>query len=170
LHPQTELLEYCKKEGIILQAYASLGGQDTGQEAWKKLLGVPVQQRDDDTSDTKSKRKKAKASKLSLINSELVRLLSKDLTESHGFTITPAQVLLRWGLEKGAALIPKTKNKDRMVENIGVFNFKMSKQQVNDLENELRDIVRSNNPDSSDLEEVTRLCWRSDPLRHLNFE
>jgi diketogulonate reductase-like aldo/keto reductase len=27
LYPQEELLEYCKKEGIIVQAYASLGGQ-----------------------------------------------------------------------------------------------------------------------------------------------
>jgi D-xylose reductase len=162
LHPQTELLEYCKNEGIILQAYASLGGQDTGQEAWTKLLGVPV-----DTSDTT--KTKAKARKLSLVNSDPVRRLSDDLTKAYGFTITPAQVLLRWGLEKGAALIPKTKSKDRMVENAGVFNFAMSKQQVNDLEEELRDIVRSINPNSN-LDEVTRLCWRSDPLRHLNFE
>merc|ERR1711862_165831 len=33
-HPrlvQTELLEFCKKEGIVVQAYASLGSGDAGQ-------------------------------------------------------------------------------------------------------------------------------------------
>lgn len=38
-NPQTELVEYCKKEGIAVVAYASLGGQDTGKKTWNVLGG-----------------------------------------------------------------------------------------------------------------------------------
>jgi hypothetical protein len=38
-HPQTELISYCKVEGIQLQAYASLGGQDAGDGKLKPLGG-----------------------------------------------------------------------------------------------------------------------------------
>mmetsp|Transcript_36827 Transcript_36827/g.95372 ORF Transcript_36827/g.95372 Transcript_36827/m.95372 type:complete len:675 (-) Transcript_36827:23-2047(-) len=35
--------------------------------------------------------------------------------------VTPAQVLLRWGAQRGTALIPKTSKVERMAENLGVF-------------------------------------------------
>ncbi|GFH52295.1 hypothetical protein CTEN210_08771 [Chaetoceros tenuissimus] len=38
-NPQTELVDYCKKEGIIVQAYGSLGGQDSGKKTWRELGG-----------------------------------------------------------------------------------------------------------------------------------
>lgn len=38
-NPQRELVEYCKKEGIAVVAYASLGGQDTGKKRWNILGG-----------------------------------------------------------------------------------------------------------------------------------
>lgn len=39
---------------------------------------------------------------------------------------TSAQVALRYLLEQGIVVIPKTVNKDRMVENINVFDFELS--------------------------------------------
>jgi len=38
LYPQDELLKYCEKEGIVLQAYAALGGQDASKVQWNELL------------------------------------------------------------------------------------------------------------------------------------
>lgn len=32
-------MEYCRKEGIVLQAYASLGGQGSGKKMWNTLGG-----------------------------------------------------------------------------------------------------------------------------------
>jgi len=85
--------------------------------------------------------------------------------------VTPAQVLLRWGLERGAALIPKTTSRERLLENARVFNMRMSQQQVDGLQRELLATVRANNPNhDQNIQELTRLCWRSDPLRHLEFE
>ncbi|CAE8643441.1 unnamed protein product [Polarella glacialis] len=95
-HPrlvQSELLDFCRKEGIVLQAYASLGSGDAGQaEDFFKF--PPVQAA-------------AKAHK-----------------------VTPAQVLLRWALEKGCHVIPKSTRPERMAENAGVFSFKLSSKEV----------------------------------------
>ena len=44
LHPylqQKGVVALCEKEGILLQAYASLGGQDTRDGHWKALKGFP---------------------------------------------------------------------------------------------------------------------------------
>jgi len=36
---------------------------------------------------------------------------------------TPAQVLLRWGVQRGTAVIPKTVRPDRLRENLAIFDF-----------------------------------------------
>ena len=38
-HAQRELREYCAREGIVLQAYSSLGGQDAGRGVLAPLGG-----------------------------------------------------------------------------------------------------------------------------------
>lgn len=39
---------------------------------------------------------------------------------------TPAQVALRWLLQRGIAAIPKSKHRERMEENINIFDFSLS--------------------------------------------
>jgi len=153
----------------VLQAYASLGGQDTGKKGWTQLLGKQLQHA---TRDAGKKKTKAKEVKPSLLNCELVRELTRELTDEHNQTVTTAQLLLRWGLENGAAIIPKTTSKDRLRENADIFSFSMSAQQVEGLQANLLAAVCANNPDhpAENVEELTRLCWRSDPLRLLDFD
>ena len=43
---------------------------------------------------------------------------------------TPAQVLLRYLLHLGIVVIPKTVNRNRMIENINIFNFKLRDQDI----------------------------------------
>ncbi len=43
---------------------------------------------------------------------------------------TPAQVLLRWGVERGTAVIPKTSQPARLAENIALFDFALSAEQM----------------------------------------
>lgn len=43
---------------------------------------------------------------------------------------TEAQVLLRWGVQRGTAVIPKTSSRDRMEENINVFDFALTDEQM----------------------------------------
>jgi diketogulonate reductase-like aldo/keto reductase len=96
LHPrlvQTELLEFCKKQGIAVQAYASLGSGDASQ-AESFFAFPPVQEA-------------AKAHK-----------------------VTPAQVLLRWALQKGCHIVPKSVRKERVAENACLFKFKLSASEM----------------------------------------
>ena len=43
---------------------------------------------------------------------------------------TPAQVLLRWGVQRGTAVIPKTSQPERLAENLAVFDFALSDEQM----------------------------------------
>lgn len=50
------------------------------------------------------------------------------VAEMHG--VTPAQVILRWHLQLGHIVIPKSVAVERMQENIDVFDFSLSEQEV----------------------------------------
>jgi D-xylose reductase len=39
---------------------------------------------------------------------------------------TPAQVVLRWGVQRGNAIIPKTSRPQRLIENANVFDFELT--------------------------------------------
>lgn len=39
---------------------------------------------------------------------------------------TPAQVVLRWGVQRGNAIIPKTTRRERLAENIALFDFELT--------------------------------------------
>jgi len=133
-YPQNELVEYCNREGIVVQAYASLGGQDGTKTKWKKLGGR-------------------------LLESPPVIEASNNLSCGRR-AITPGQVLLRWALQSNVAIIPKTICPVRMRENANLFDFELS-DDVMDAISKLGDHVD---------EEEGRICWRTEPLRMLNFD
>ena len=132
LYQQRELREYCAREGIVLQAYASLGGQDGSKATWEALGGP-------------------------LLQAPPVLSVASDHAADH---VTPAQVLLRWALQKGVAIIPKSGRQTRMAENASLFNFVLTDAQMAAI-----DALAANAPGHSG-----RLCWRSDPLRLLDFD
>jgi diketogulonate reductase-like aldo/keto reductase len=51
-----------------------------------------------------------------------------DIAKAHGKT--PAQVMLRWGLQHGRSVIPKSTKPGRIAENINVFDFELSADQI----------------------------------------
>jgi D-xylose reductase len=42
-----------------------------------------------------------------------------------------AQVVLRWGVQRGTAVIPKTQKIERLRENIQLFDFALTEDQMN---------------------------------------
>ena len=49
----------------------------------------------------------------------------------HKYGKTPAQIILRWNLERGCMPLPKSKNPVRLKDNFNVFDFSLSKDEVN---------------------------------------
>ena len=47
-----------------------------------------------------------------------------EIAKAHGKTV--GQVILRWHLQRGVVVIPKTVHRERMVENISVFDFALN--------------------------------------------
>lgn len=47
---------------------------------------------------------------------------------------TPAQILLRWGIEHGLIEIPKSVHRDRIEENARIFDFRLSTEEVTRLD------------------------------------
>jgi D-xylose reductase len=56
----------------------------------------------------------------SLIEHDVV----KSIAASHA--CSPAQVLLRWGVQRGTSVVPKTSNVDRLTENLAIFDIELS--------------------------------------------
>ena len=45
-------------------------------------------------------------------------------------SVTPAQVVLRWGLQRGTAVIPKTSKSERLVENLSLSGFNLTDEEM----------------------------------------
>jgi D-xylose reductase len=43
---------------------------------------------------------------------------------------TPAQVLLRWGVQRGTVVVPKTELPERLVENLALFDFSLTAEEM----------------------------------------
>jgi len=61
------------------------------------------------------------------------------------YTRTPAQVLIRWGLQQGMVVIPKSVRRERIQENAGVFDFEIAPQDMQAL-NALDEGLHTINP------------------------
>ena len=85
--PQLELLEYCKKIGIAVEASSPLG------------LGQ-------------------------VLKNEIILDIAKSKEKS------AAQICLRWEVQKGVIVIPRTTNKERLKENIDLWDFDLSQEEM----------------------------------------
>jgi len=63
----------------------------------------------------------------SVLEQEVVKAAAQRLAK------TPAQVVLRWGIQRGTAIIPKTSREHRMIENAALFDFELNQQEMRDI-------------------------------------
>ena len=60
------------------------------------------------------------------------------------YSRSPAQILIRWALQQGIVVIPKSAKKDRIYENANVFDFTISAQDMETI---------------NSFDENLRICW-----------
>lgn len=71
-----------------------------------------------------------------------------EIGRSHGKTA--AQVALRWNIQRGVVVIPKTVHKDRMEQNFDIWDFSLTREEmakINALDMGHSNIVDHNNPE-----------------------
>jgi len=49
---------------------------------------------------------------------------------ARGHGKTPAQIVLRWGIQRGTAVVPKTSRPERLAENLALFDFELSAEEM----------------------------------------
>jgi diketogulonate reductase-like aldo/keto reductase len=81
----------------------------------------------------------------SVLNDENIVMLSKKYNK------TPAQIILRWHIQNDVLIIPKSVNPTRMKENINVFDFKISQDDMKIIDNLNKDLRIGPDPDNYEL-------------------
>lgn len=70
------------------------------------------------------------------------------IASAHGKSA--AQVVIRWHLQIGNLVIPKSSNPDRLAENLDVFDFVLSEADMQEIDGMETGVRASNNPDDFD--------------------
>lgn len=129
LHPyltQQALLDYCQLENIHVTAFSPFGsssyveiGMDGG--LGKGLLDLPM------------------------INAIAASHGSVDGGENDKTAKSPAQVLLRWAVQRGTSVIPKASQLHHMAENANIFDFELTEDEMAKI-SALNQNIRFNDP------------------------
>lgn len=118
-HPyltQPALMDLCKLKGIAVTAYSSFGPSSFVELGWAKALTNTVLFEHKTVTGIASAHKK-----------------------------TPAQVLLRWATQRGIAVIPKSNNKERLVQNLQCTDFNLDTKEIEEI-SKLNFGLRFNDP------------------------
>ncbi|KAJ3038544.1 hypothetical protein HDV00_000549 [Rhizophlyctis rosea] len=115
---QAELVAFCGRHGIQMQAYSSFGeGRLVGLEEGRMVVeGVE-------------------------------EVLRRKGADRGGGAVTRAQVLLKWGMERCGGVVPKASNRERLRENLGSVDVKLSPEEL--------DLIDRATEGSEDV----RFCW-----------
>ena len=125
--PQKKLLEWSKQRGIVLTAYSPLGnpgstfaGNQGTLSFYLKLSNVCI---------------------YTILSFLFCLFLSAGLIKdpvvvkiAEKYGKTPAQVLIRFQIDRGIIVIPKSVKSERIVENIKIFDFKLTPDDIKALE------------------------------------
>lgn len=110
---QKPLIEFCKANGIHVQAYTPFARMD------ERLFSNPVLQ---------------------------------ELAQKHGKKIT--QIILRWNIQQGRSVVPKSESPERLRENISLHDFTLSQEELERIDSINQDLRVRFHPD------VYPLDWR----------
>lgn len=106
LLPQFQYVKWLQEQNIVVTAYSSFGGTSYENVFTDFVKEIP-----------------------SLLDNDVIGAIAKNHNK------TPAQVLLRWAVQRNLIVVPKSTNEGRLQQNIDVFNFSLA-------ENEMKDIAR----------------------------
>ena len=114
LHPWSQkpnLVSYLKKNNISIIAYSSL----VPLSSWRNVEGQT-------------------SGKTDLMKADGTGSDSPFKIMAKKYGVSEAQVLLRWGIQKGYAVIPKSTTRERILKNIDLFGFEIDDSDMSEIE------------------------------------
>eukprot|EP00252_Welwitschia_mirabilis_P008823 TRINITY_DN21023_c0_g1_i1.p1 TRINITY_DN21023_c0_g1~~TRINITY_DN21023_c0_g1_i1.p1 ORF type:complete len:352 (+),score=55.96 TRINITY_DN21023_c0_g1_i1:518-1573(+) len=132
LHPlwrQDELLKFCQSKGIHVSAHTPLGVpagnplNDCGSSGEEECETPRIVFR------------RCRSVHLPMLKSSIISGIAARLHK------TPEQVILRWGLQRGTSVLPRSLKPDRIKTNFDIFNWTLSEddwKKINSLEPQYR--------------------------------
>jgi len=124
IHPyltQEDLITFCHSENIAVTAYSSFGPLSFIELEWRKAIDCPK-----------------------LFDQPLIKRYAEKYNKS------PGQILLRWATQRGLAVIPKSSNPKRLVENLDCNSFDLAPEEVQQISALNRNLRFNNPPDYLD--------------------
>lgn len=118
MHPylvQQPLLDFCHNNGILITAFSPLGSSSYIELGADAGYGVGV------------------------LNEAVVHRIAGEVKR------TAAQVVLKWNLQRGVAIIPKSSKLSRVQENFSLYDFELSEEQMKEISG-LNKPMRFNDP------------------------
>ncbi|KAF9430308.1 hypothetical protein BGZ76_000886 [Entomortierella beljakovae] len=176
LHPrlfQRDLVQFCQHHKIQVQAYSSLGegrlvsltpppppemdahynkspmpgALDVMPDLIRKYFDDPGNINNIDNQQDTSGIKDPELSKAMDVDVENFVVTESDESRKKNYAKRAAQILLRWGLQHGVVVIPKSIHPERINDNINLFQFEIDPEDMSTLDA------------YSTQGEMTRYCW-----------
>jgi diketogulonate reductase-like aldo/keto reductase len=117
LHPylyQRDLLEFCRKNHIVIEAYSPLTHGE--RLADPKLVAI------------------ARKYPTNLVSADVAPSNAPNKSSQSARNKSTAQILIRWALQHDVVVIPKSANRQRIVEDADVFDFTISAEDMRTLD------------------------------------
>ena len=106
---QKEHVDFCHKNGVTVVAYSPVGSR--GYAQYLECEGLPAKHIPD------------------LFDNPVVKKIASKYNK------TPAQILLKFLVQRGISVIPKSVTESRIIENITLFDFTIDEEDMRELYN-----------------------------------
>lgn len=83
--------------------------------------------------------------------------LIKEIADKHGKSV--AQVILRWGVQHGVITIPKSTKEHRIIENVSIFDFELTGEEMDQIDAMNQNHRIGPDPDNVDFNQKHKSSW-----------
>lgn len=129
IHPlctQQPLIEYLRRHGVVPIAYSSLAPSSYWRVVPGQRSAKPTTQSTEDVNASENK----ESSSVSAISDALTECGQLVAELGKKYDVSEAQILLRWAVQSGYPILPKSSKAERIKENANAFHFILSSEDM----------------------------------------
>ncbi|KAJ7526637.1 hypothetical protein O6H91_16G016000 [Diphasiastrum complanatum] len=156
LHPfwrQDELIKFCQSKGIHVSAHTPLG---IPESSLASISGIESPEEIEVAPTSAPIFSRSRSVHAPMLRTSAVAAIAERLGK------TPAQIILRWGVQRGTSVLPRSRKPERIKSNFDILNWTLSEKDwrhINTMEPQLQLIDSSHSylHDSGPLQAVKEI-------------